>query len=68
VAVNCCVEPAAMLGAVGAMASEVTVAVDATTVRVAVALTPPSEAVMVALPAATPVVIPAELTVAVALL
>jgi hypothetical protein len=57
-----------MLGAAGAMAMAVTVAAGAVTVRVAVPLTPLSEAVIVALPAATPVATPAEFIVAVDLL
>ena len=66
VAVNCCVAPAERLGAEGVRAMDVTVAAEAVTVRVAVALMPPTDAVIVLVPAATPVARPAELTVAAA--
>jgi hypothetical protein len=64
VAVNCCVEPLAMLGAVGETEIEVTVKVAAVTVSVAVAVNPSAAALMVEVPAATAVARPVELTVA----
>ena len=63
---NCWVAPTAMLAVAGVTAIEVTVSVGAVTVRLAVPLTPLSDAVMVAVPAATPVATPAEVTVAAA--
>lgn len=63
---NCCVAPAAMLAVAGETAIEVRVAVAPLTVRLAAPLTPLSDAVTVAVPEATPVASPAELTVAVA--
>ena len=64
VAVNCCVEPLAMLGVVGETEIEVTVKVAAVTVSVAVAVNPSATALMVEVPAATAVARPVELTVA----
>lgn len=52
-----------MVGVVGETAIEVTVTVAAVTVSVAVAVNPSAVALMVAVPAATPVASPAELTV-----
>jgi hypothetical protein len=54
-----------MLVVAGVTAMAVTVAVEGVIVRFAAPLTPLSDAVMVALPAATPVASPAELMVAV---
>lgn len=66
VAVNCNVTPVAILGAAGDTAIEET---DFTvTVRAAVALTAPDEAVTLVVPAATPVARPPELMVATELL
>lgn len=62
---NCCVDPAVKLADEGETAMEVTVFAGAEgTVIAAVPLTPPSEAVTVVEPAATPVARPAEFTVA----
>jgi hypothetical protein len=66
VAVNCCVAPAVTLGDVGETAIEVTVTAAAVTVSDAVAVNPSAAALMVAMPAATPVANPVELTVAAA--
>jgi hypothetical protein len=69
VAVNCCVTPTAMLGVAGVTEIPVIVFVAAAvTVRVAVPLTPPCEAVIVDEPVATAVASPTELIVAAALL
>jgi len=64
VAVNCCVEPLAKLGVAGETEIEVTVKVAAVTLSVAVAVNPSAAALMVDVPAATPVASPVELTVA----
>ena len=58
VAVNCCVEPDGMDGFCGEMEIETSVA--ALTVRLAVPFTDPDAAVMVMVPAATPVARPCE--------
>lgn len=63
-AVNCWVAPVLMLVVVGETAIEVTVTAAAVTVSVAVAVNPSAVALMVVVPAATPVANPAELTVA----
>jgi hypothetical protein len=63
-AVNCWVAPVVMLGNVGETAIEVTVTAAAVTVSVAVAVNPSAVALMVVVPAATPVASPVELTVA----
>jgi hypothetical protein len=55
-----------MLGDAGKTAIEVTVTVAAVTVSVAVVVNPSAVALMVVVPAATPVANPAELTVATA--
>jgi hypothetical protein len=65
-AVNCCVAPAATLAVEGETVIEVTVTAAAVTVNAAVAVNPLAVAVMVVVPAATPVASPAELTVAAA--
>lgn len=64
VAVNCWVAPTAMLAEFGVTAMEVSVAVDADTVNIAVPLTPLWEAVMVEEPEATAVASPLALIVA----
>jgi hypothetical protein len=64
VAVNCWVAATAMLAEFGVTAMEVSVAVDADTVNIAVPLTPLMEAVMVEEPEATAVASPLELIVA----
>jgi hypothetical protein len=56
-----------MLGVAGETAIEVTVMVCAVTVSAAVAVNPSAEALMVVVPAATPVASPVELTVAAAM-
>jgi hypothetical protein len=66
VAVNCWLEPAVRLEMLGVMAIEVGVA--AVTVSAAVPLSPLMEAVMVVVPAATPVARPEALIVTVAVL
>jgi hypothetical protein len=67
VAVNCCVEPLAKLGSEGVTAMAVSVgAVAAVTVSVDVPVNPSAVALMVVMPAATPVASPVELTVAAA--
>jgi hypothetical protein len=65
VAVNCCVAPAAMLGAAGVTAMEESDFTAAITVNVAVPLMPLTVAVTVLEPAATAVASPAALTVAI---
>jgi hypothetical protein len=55
-----------MLAVAGETAIEVTVTVAAVMVSVAVAVNPSADALMVVVPAATPVARPAELTVATA--
>jgi hypothetical protein len=61
---NCWVAPAVMLGVAGETVIEVTVTAAAVTVSAAVAVNPSAVALMVAVPAATPVANPVELTVA----
>lgn len=63
---NCWVAPALMLEVMGETAIEVTVMAIGITVSVAVAVNSFAAAVMVVVPAATPVANPTELTVATA--
>jgi hypothetical protein len=64
--VNCWVAPAAMFAVVGKTAIEVTMTAAGVTVSVDVAVNPFAVAVMVVVPAATPVASPTGLTVATA--
>ena len=64
--VNCCVAPEVMLDVAGETEIAVTVSAAVVTVSVAVAVNPFAAALMVAVPAPTPVARPAELTVATA--
>jgi hypothetical protein len=64
--VNCWVAPAVMLAVVGETPIEVTVMAAGVTVSAAIAVSPFAAAVMVVVPAVTPVASPAELTVATA--
>jgi hypothetical protein len=66
VAVNCRVAPAVMLGDVGETAIDVTVTVAAVTVMPVEPVMPLIDAVIVVLPARTPVPMPVSLTVAMA--
>jgi hypothetical protein len=66
VAVYCSVAPTAMLAVAGVTEIAVTVFATAVTLSAAVPLTPPSDAVIVLEPAATPVAMPDEFTVATA--
>ena len=61
---NCWVAPEVMLAVAGETEIAVTVGSTAVTVSVAVAVNPLAVALMVVVPAATPVARPAELTVA----
>lgn len=67
-AVNCWVAPEVMLAVGGETAIDATVGVAAVTVSDAIEVNPLAAALMVAVPAATPVASPPELTVATAVL